>query len=194
MSVLSLITVAAFGCVPFVTSTYYRPEARGGRIAQAHCPPLPSFLLFDQDGVVIGAQLSSRGEQIAITMTFEVPEGRTVNLLGGEVGVRSGGGAEANGELTGSMWVGLGVTTDFPPDLPLSGKTQRWRIRPFQQTTLYGTTKHAYFWFQAIVDIPESGHFTVALPAFTVNEVESKLPKIEFRLHTEFHWVYPLNC
>ncbi len=194
MTVLALITATTLACVPFVTTTYYRPEAPEGRIARAHCPSLPAFVLFDQDGIVVGARVSWWEEQMAITMTFEVSEGRTVNLLGGQVRIHSPGGVAASGELTGHMWVGLGATADFPPDFPLVGKTRRWRIGPFKQTTHYGTTKHAYFWFSAKVGIPESDRFTVALPAFTINGVESKLPEIEFRLSTQFHWIYPVNC
>jgi hypothetical protein len=152
------------------------------------------LLLFDRDAVVIGTRVSWWEEQMAVTMTFEVPEGRTVNLLGGQVGVHSPGGVAASAELTGYLRVGMGATTDFPPDFPLVGKTQRWRVRPFQQITHYGTTKHAYFWLGARVGIPESERFTVVLPAFTINGVESKLPEIEFRLDTEFHWIYSLNC
>jgi hypothetical protein len=152
------------------------------------------MLLFDQDGVVVGARVSWWEEQLSISMTFEVPEGRTVNLLSGLVEVQGPEGVVASGDLTGYLKVGMGATTDFPPDLPLVGKTQRWRVRPFKQVTHYGTTNRAFFWFSTTIGIPESNRFAVALPAFKINGVELELPEIEFRLDTEFHWVYPLNC
>ena len=82
----SLMLLSLISCAPAVTVQYYRPSSIEGVVVNAHCPPVDSFVLFEEHDIIIGAQVvfSEKGK-VSTTITFEVPKNKTVRLLNKDV-------------------------------------------------------------------------------------------------------------
>ena len=192
---LSLLFVTIFlflsGCAP-ISTELYRPEATGGRVVKAHCPPVNSFILFERSDVIIGIRASQTSEdQASVTVTFEVPKDQTVELKGQLAAVLLDGREFSRSTLTGRKWIALGRTAEIPENAPMIGKTEKKLF--FKQTTLYGTTDHAYFFFTTTLAIKNPSIFEVRLPAILINGVEVNLPNIVFKKRTA-SYIGSLNC
>jgi hypothetical protein len=183
---LSLLTA----CAP-MTINYYRPEANAGNVVKAWCPPVHSFVLIDAHDVIVGFKLSSPDkEQVAITMTLEIPEKHTVRMLDRFVEIDDGSGVIVSGELTGQVWVSAGRLGEVPLDKPMQGSTEK---KIFDQTTLYGKTEHAYFMLSAEIPAVESKIWLLKPPVFFVDGIQVELPAITF-IQTEEKIIGSLNC
>jgi hypothetical protein len=183
---LSLLTA----CAP-MTINYYRPEANAGNVVKAWCPPVQSFVLIDAHDVIVGFKLSSPDkEQVAITMTLEIPEKHTVRMLDRFVEIDDGSGVIVSGELTGQVWVSAGRLGEVPLDKPMQGSTEK---KIFDQTTLYGKTEHAYFMLSAEIPAVESKIWLLKPPVFFVDGIQVELPAITF-IQTEEKIIGSLNC
>jgi len=183
-------TLLSVACAPMTTS-FYRPEAPGGRVVLAHCPPVRSFILLEHDGVILGARVSdASADGLSVTITFEVPVGKTVRLLDDVVEVFSPVMDTVTGVLTGSVWASPGRTRDFPLDAPMLGQTTP---RLFDQITAYGQTEHAYFIFDASLAVRPSELFSLALPGISVNDSDVTFPPITLRRDSKTY-LGSLNC
>ena len=177
-------------CAP-MTINYYRPEANAGNVVKAWCPPVHSFVLIDAHDVIVGFKLSSPDkEQVAITMTLEIPEKHTVRMLDRFVEIDDGSGVIVSGELTGQVWVSAGRLGEVPLDKPMQGSTEK---KIFDQTTLYGKTEHAYFMLSAEIPAVESKIWLLKPPVFFVDGIQVELPAITF-IQTEEKIIGSLNC
>ena len=177
-------------CAP-MTTNFYLPEAVGGKVVEAHCPPVESFILFEKQGVIIGCQASSKTfDKISITVTFEVPEGKVVALKGNKIYSLENDKVFSNATLEGRIWVSMGKTAEFPVDSLMMGKTE-WKI--LKQVTLYSTTKHAYYIFSATLTVPDPDYFVLRMPDIQVNEIHVVLPKVKF-VRSSKTYLGPLNC
>ena len=179
------------GCYP-TTVELFRPEATGGRVVGAHCPPLKSFILFERNDVIVGVRaLESPIGQVSITVTFEVPQNTTVALKEQTIAVILDGKDFSTNALTGRHWISAAHTAKLPENSPMVGKTKKSWF--FDQITLYGTTEHAYFFFKATLDIKDPDVFEIRLPTLQINGVEVKIPVIKFKRDSKFY-IAPFNC
>ena len=170
-------------CIPG-KSLVYQPEAPGGRVVSAHCPPDESFLLFEANEVVVGVRAKTPWDnKIIVNITFEVPEGKTVILEDQQIEVLEGEQIFAKVDVQR-------ISDDFQTGAPMPGKTE-WKL--FKQITMYGTTKHAYYTFNATIPVLGKEYFYIKLPCFLVNNVRWNLPLIKFTLIEKFS-LHPLNC
>lgn len=180
--ILSL-SILVVSCIPG-TSLVYQPEAPGGRVVSAHCPPDESFLLFEESEVVVGVRAKTPWDnKIIVNITFEVPEGKTVILENQHIEVLEGEQIFAKSNLRR-------ISDEFSTGAPMPGKTE-WKL--FKQITMYGTTKHAYYTFIATIPVIGEEYFNIKLPCFLVNNVRWNLPLIKFTLIEKFS-LHPLNC
>lgn len=193
---LPLIAVTLSGlmlvsCVP-MTTEFYRPAAIDGRVVSAHCPPVESFILFEINGVILGSKASkAKNGLVTVTMTFEIPRGKTVRLRDHEIHSLISNQVFASSKLRGRVWVSAGRTVEFLSTTPMPGKTEKKAF--FKQITFYGTTEHAYYFFSGQLSVPDQESFTVKLPNFSVNDVEVRSPEIRFSEDGVRYWG-SLNC
>lgn len=179
------------GCAPFVTIDYYRPEAPEGEVVRAHCPPVNSFILFKNQGVLVGVgHLRQSENRLSIVLTFEIPEGKSVTLPRRTAELSTPSGHVHTGSLTGHLWA-PGPVVDLPPDWPMTGRTTR---KFLDQVTAYGTTEHAYYFFRVTFPAQKEVSFELKLPPFAVDGVEVVLPAVRFVRDSEFFWILSLNC
>src|SRR5262245_1983919 len=181
---------ALCGCAP-IHASFIQPQAPGGTITNRRCPPRPEVLLFRRDGVVAAVLLNDAGSgRRSVLLTFEVPRGQTVRLLGTSLAVRTGRGAEAVGRLTG-VWEGSkNRSGDVRPESLMVGGTERWRIGT---QTPYGSTRHEFFRFSAEFATELGDEFTAILPPVLVNGFSWNLPPVRFRRVRRW-LISPLNC
>jgi hypothetical protein len=195
MKVLGMcfIVLLLISCAPAVTVQYYRPITTEGAVVNAHCPPVDSFVLFEEHNIIVGAQVvfSDKGK-LSSTITFEVPKDKTVQLLDQNVLINTPSQGLSKIRLSGYTWVGPGRTSEFFPENPLVGKTKKKLL--LKQVTLYGTTNHAYYVFYASVDVLKPEQVSIKIPKFSVNDFEVELPEIKFDWSSKYFPVYPANC
>jgi hypothetical protein len=183
-ALLLFCATSVAGCV--VTTDFYLPSAQDGHVKKAHCPPVSSFILFDQKGAIIGVQNSRAATgNLKITLTLEIPQDVTIQLASPEILVRDVTGSEAS-EIRGS----LSFSEDLPWDSKLSGSTKK---RFWEQITYYGTTEVAYYVLRAEVEFAELLSHRVTLPALLINGELIQLPEITFSLKSE-SWLSGGNC
>jgi len=189
----SLMLLSLISCAPAVTVQYYRPSSIEGVVVNAHCPPVDSFVLFEEHDIIIGAQVvfSEKGK-VSTTITFEVPKDKTVRLLNKDVRINMPSQGLSKVRLSGYTWTGPGRTSDFSPETPLVGATKKNFL--FKQVTLYGTTNHAYYVFHASIDVLKPEQVIIKIPKFSVDGSEVELPEIKFDWSSKFFNVYPANC
>ena len=149
-------------------------------------PRTNSVILFEQHGVVVGVNTVFHVDRVDASISFEAPEGRTVQLLAHQIEVSVAPGNTWNSKLSGHVWTGPGRTSDFPVDAPMIGKNGAWRLGVARG---YGNTKHAAFFFKApLFATPGPETFAMKMPRFRVDNVEVDLPLIEFTLGSEDLW------
>lgn len=188
-----LVLLSMVSCAPAVTIPYYRPVAAGGTVVNAHCPPVDSFVLFEEHDIIVGAHAAFSEEgRLSATITFEVPKGKTVRLLDQDLWVNIPSRGSSKVKLSGYIWTGAGRTSDFSPATPLIGETGKKLF--LKQVTLYGTTNHAYYMFYATLDVSEPEPIMLKIPKFSVGDIVVELPEVKFEWSSKFFSVYPFNC
>ena len=185
---LSVLLLAA--CAP-MTVPFYRPGAAPGKVVKAWCPPVHSVILFEVHDVLVGFEVSSsQSDRVLVTIMFEIPENRSVQLVDHSVEIYGPTQASLKGELSGRVWVSAGQTGEISLDTPMYGRTEE---RLFDQITRYGKTKHAYYFLRADVAAIQSDRLFLKPPRFLVNGLRVDLPVITFSRTTE-SYVGSLNC
>ena len=184
-SALFLLCVTSVtGCV--VTTDFYFPSAQDGRVQKALCPPVSSFILFDRKGAIIGVKSSTGATgNLNITLTLEIPQGVTIQLVSSDILVRDVMDDEAS-----DMLASLSFNEELSWDSKLTGSTKK---RFWEQITYYGTTEYAYYVLRAEVDLPESSSHQVMLPPMLINGELIRLPEITFSPKSE-SWLSGGNC
>lgn len=195
-----LVLMAA--CAP-MTTTFYRPTAPEGKIAQAFCPPVESIIIIEINGVIISTRASYSsvnwiGERaypstnkIEVTIGFEVPEGRTVALENQKIASMLDDKIIDSQDLLGRTWVSRGHTEIFETTSPMIGKVEKrifWPHAPYS-----GSTDNSYYWFSAKIFVPQTETFIIKLPDFLVNDLKVEPPLISFTID-ESTYIGSLNC
>ena len=190
---ICLIMLSLVSCAPAVTVEYYRPIVVRGEVVNAHCPPVYSFVLFEENDIIIGAHVAfSEKGQLSSTITFEVPKDKIVRLLDHDIWFDTPSHGLSKVKLSGYIWTGPGRTSNFSPETPLRGETKKKLF--FKQITSYGTTQNAYFVFYASIDMFKPEQVTIKIPRFSVDNVVVELPEIKFKLSSKYFPIYPANC
>jgi len=187
----AIVMLAALsGCAP-IHASFLQPQAPGGTITNRHCPPQPEILLFSQEGVVAAVLMDEVGSgRRAIRLTFEVPRGRTVRLLGSSLTVTTARGERAVSQLSG-VWRGSkNRSADVRPESLMVGRTERWRLGT---VTPYGNTRHDFFEFAAEFATQLGDDFTATLPPVLLDGFSWDLPPVRFRRVRRW-LISPLNC
>jgi hypothetical protein len=177
--------------VPFVTERYYRPEAAEGRRTDATCPPAPSVWLFDRDGVIVGARATRETGAISIELTFEIPEGKLVQLVEDAIAVEIDG-RSSRAPLRGSTFVSWGKTREVAADESLEGASRH--VFQSNYTPYYGVSNAVYAYRATVETGTPPELLDVRLPKFRVNGAPRSLPDVRFQWDSVFHWIYGLNC
>ena len=190
---ICIILLSLFSCAPAVTIQYYRPIAPEGEVVNAHCPPVDSFVLFEEHDIIVGVHAAFAAEgKLSTTVTFEVPKDKSVRLLDPNISITTPSQGLSKVRLSGYTWTGPGRTSDFSPETPLVGETKKNFL--FKQVTLYGTTNHAYYVFYTSIDVLKPEQVIIQIPDFLVDDSIVELPKIKFEWSSKFFKVYPANC
>lgn len=170
---------------------FYRPDAPPGKVVKAWCPPVHSVILFEVHDVIVGFELSSsQSDRVLVTIMFEIPENRSVQLIDRSVEITSSTQTSSKGDLSGHVWVSAGRTGEISLETPMQGRSEK---RLFAQITRYGKTTHAYYFLRADIVAAQSERYTLRPPRFLVNGMQVVLPVITFSRTTE-SYVGSLNC
>jgi hypothetical protein len=189
---ISFVVVTTFilltaGCLLNVSTPYYLPAATGGTIVRAMQPRTNSVILFKRQGVIIGVNTTDYGDRFNASISFEVPEGKIVQLLEHHIEVSGPSKESWKSNLSGHIWTGPGRIGDFPVNTPMIGKNEAWR---FGTAKGYGNTGHAAFFFKAFLfATPGPKTFVIKMPKFRVNNMDVELPLIEFTFGIENLWI-----
>lgn len=186
----SVFVLFLAACAPMSVS-FYRPDAVHGKVVKAWCPPVHSIILFEVHEVVVGFEVSSSQEnRVLVTMTLEIPEKNSVQLIDHSVEILSSTQARLRGDLSGRVWVSAGRTGEISLRTPMHGKTEK---SLFDQITRYGKTKHAYYFLRAEIAAVPFENLSLKPPRFLVNGMQVDLPVISFSRINE-SYIGSLNC
>lgn len=184
------LAILLSACAP-MTVEFYRPHALDGKVVNAYCPPVESFILIENNGVITSTKASLSAEnQVSVIIGFEVPEGRVVILENENVASMIEDRIFASSVLSGRVWISRGHTGEFQTDSPMIGKTEKRFLWP---GTLYGQTDHAYFWFSTLLSVPDTATFVLRLPNISVNDIKVQLPLVRFTRDKK-SYIGSLNC
>ena len=187
---VSVFVLFLAACAPMSVS-YYRPGAAHGKVVKAWCPRVHSVILFDVHDVIVGFEISAiQQNHVLATMTFEIPEKHSVQLIDHFVEIHSSTQASSQGDLSGRVWVSAGRTGEISLNTPMYGKTEK---RVFDQITRYGKTKQAYYFLRAEAAAIPLEKLSVKPPRFLVNGMQVELPVITFSRTSE-SYIGSLNC
>ena len=147
--------------------------------------------MFDVHDVIVRFEISAiQQNHVLATMTFEIPEKHSVQLIDHFVEIHSSTQASSQGDLSGRVWVSAGRTGEISLNTPMYGKTEK---RVFDQITRYGKTKHAYYFLRAEAAAIPLEKLSVKPPRFLVNGMQVELPVITFSRTSE-SYIGSLNC
>lgn len=187
LTVAAVLMMLMTACLLKIPTSYYRPEALGGKVVRTMEPRTNSAILFERQGSIIGINTSPNDKgQLYVSISFEIPDDKVVQLLEQHVVVSVPSKGIWKSKLSGLIWTGLGRTEGFPLDAPMIGMNSGWR---FGTATGYGNTKYAAYFFKALLfPSQEEKTFEIKMPKFLMNNTEVELPQIRFILDSEDLW------
>jgi hypothetical protein len=183
LTILAVVGLAA--CIPVLRESYYRPEAEGATLAPSRCGGGPEdTATFTIDAVRVGYGLAPRDDVLQVLMSFLVPDGRTVRLLGTRLTVQPSG-HEGEVRFIQQGWQGVGRGPLFA-DQAMVGKTKEDRWQKFQG--------HAFYVANARIALKPPADVTVTFPGFTIDDRIIDVRLIRFRLDRHVQFLAPINC
>jgi hypothetical protein len=190
--ILVSCSVLTVGCVPLSVS-YYRPEAAGGTIVPAVCPPSDQYIRIATDGVVVsaGVRQSPIEHQLSIYVDYEVSDGDVVTLKDSTVAIMDGDVVLASGPLTGFMWISRTKRAEVAGGSPMVGRPEGRLLWP--RPPYHGKVENVFYSFTAVMPEPPVERFVLKLPGMTINDVQVVAPPILFTKNRKIA-LMPLNC
>ena len=189
------VVLVLMSCAVKIVTAYYQPSAISGTNVRAikRQPATNSVMLFEIQGVIVGMntfyqpeQRDSSANKLYADISFEIPEGKIIELLDYEIEVFAPTGNSWKSELSGKIWTGPGRAEKFPRYAPMIGRNKAWRLGTAQG---YGNTKHAAFFFSALLfEGSELETLQVKIPKFLINGFEVEIPIITLELDSEDIW------
>ena len=176
------------GCLPLYTLSDYTPEMPDGTLKIGNCLGT-RHMHYSVDGVTIRIGLlvypHARKNMPLMTLAFEIPDGRTVELASTEIAL-----VYAPATATTRILIPPSLSTTNPPGqfpdalAPMVGGVRRVgeRILPRE------------FWTR--IQLPEepTGDIRAELPDIRINGRVFKVPPIDFRRTPRVEFMVPINC
>jgi hypothetical protein len=175
------------GCLPIYTLTDYTPEMPGGTLKIGNCLGTRR-MHYSVDGVSIRSGLlvypHARKNMPVMTLAFEIPDGRTVELASAEIAL-----VYAPATATTRIRIASLGTTNAREQIldalaPMVGSDRRVgeRILPSE------------FWTNIPLPEEPTGDVRAVLPDIRINGRVFKVPPIDFRRTPRVEWMTPINC
>jgi hypothetical protein len=173
------------GCLPVYWEQFYKPDPDGATVASYRCGGGPKNLVeVTVNSVKVSYGLFPRDDELGATISFLIPEGRTVRLLATRVIVQPAGSAGEIRFISRGGW-----TSDkglLFADETMVGKTREHSFPTYQEHALYVARAQIHGAPPSVV--------TVTFPTFLIDDRAVDARVIRFHLDRHVQFMVPINC
>lgn len=175
------------GCLPFYTLTDYTPEMADGTLNVGHCLGTRK-MQYVVDGVIVRSGLlvypHARKNMPQLTLAFDIPAGRTVELVTPAILLVYAPGTAATSVNVAGFSSGDVPAQQLDALAPMLGSDRRAGERLLPRE----------FWTSIRLPAEPVGDVRAELPDIRVNGRLFKIPPIDFRRTPRVELMVPLNC
>jgi len=175
------------GCLPFYTLTDYTPEMADGTLKVGHCLGTRK-MQYVVDGVIVRSGLlvypHARKNMPQLTLAFDIPAGRTVELVTPAILLVYAPGTAATSVNVAGFSSGDVPAQQLDALAPMLGSDRRAGERLLPRE----------FWTSIRLPAEPVGGVRAELPDIRVNGRLFKIPSIDFRRTPRVELMVPLNC
>lgn len=171
------------GCMPILPHADFIPEMVDATVMKERCWGIPS-LEYRVEGITLTTQIRPSGDsRLRIKLQFDIPEGKTVELLSPDLTVITPDGSAKTLRIPG-ISLNENAQLKMEPFGPMVG-------RDF----FIDEQRHSrHYWLFTPLDNPVPGELRVKLPPVKINDHIVTIPDITFYRELRVQFIAPLQC